>query len=385
MSYDLAIYGRRAASPDELRDLITQGSGLRIDNVTDRTLTVVRGARQRYSFTIAGPDYVEIEDIPEVVATALLRAKFLYSVVVEGSTATEIVHATRFARRLAEALDGAVLDQQTDGLWSRSQSKKVQKPGREERVATLSVAWYCLREQLRPDAAAIFIRAAQQVLPEALPCRFGEYEPFQGKLADAGPEGFIDAWNAATSTLFISGSGPCIGGDLSAGANAQFQDPHWSMSLDFLADPMRTSGWRETLCALFVKLADELPAFYASAEITPGHVWSGRSLWVDSETVFPISPVRSREGWTGLPPRATWLTWLGEPFTVYYPLLPTERTTQTVRGALYEAAEEPGEPDSLVPLSKWLPADLFASLAPNPLRQQPVPLVRATTVPSGLN
>ncbi|MDQ0896055.1 hypothetical protein [Agromyces ramosus] len=384
MSYDLAVYAARASSVEELRDLVAQGSGLQVDEATVRTLTIVRGVRRRYSFTVDGPDAVDFEDIPAEVAAAVLGVRWLYSISVEGTTESEVLHAVRFARRLAQALNGAVVDQQTDEVWSRSQSRKVQKPQRESRVSTVDVAWYCLREDLATDAAVLFVDAARRFLPEALPRRFGEYEPFQGKLVEAGLDGFTKAWADATSMLFTAGSGPCIGGHLSAGPSAQFPDRFWSISLTFHAEPIREVGWQEALRALFVTLADELPAFYASAEVTEGHIWTGRSLWSDSETEWGISPVRYRDGWTGLPPKPTWWTWLGRPFMEYHSAFPPDRVTATARGVMYEASKVPGASADLVSSSAWLPAELFSSLAPNPHRQQPVPLVPARVIPADL-
>ncbi len=385
MSYDLAVYTSRVASPDELHELVGQSGGLQAEPETDHSLIVMRGVRRRHSFTVDGPDTVDAEDVPEDVAAVVLGARALYSIAVEGTVASEIPHAVRFARRLAQALGGAVADQQTGEVWSRSQSRKIQKPARESRVATVEVAWYCLRDELTPDPAALFVKVAQRALPEALPRRFGEYEPFQGKLADTGIDGFTKAWAEATSLLFTAGSGPCIGGHLSAGPGATFPDRFWSMTLTLLAEPIREHGWQEALRIMFHTLADQLPAFYASAEVTTGHIWSGRSLWSDRETDWRISPLRHRDGWTGLPPRPTWWSWLGQPYIEYVSALPAKRTIPTSNGVLYQASEEPSGPDGLVPLSEWLPADLFANLAPNPRRQQPVPLVPALTIPAPLS
>ncbi|MFN3602026.1 MAG: hypothetical protein ACK4UY_11630 [Dietzia sp.] len=384
MSYDLAVYANRLASAEELDELIAQRNGLAIDVSGDQSLTVVRGIRRRYSFTVDGPDLAEPEDIPSEVAAVLLGPKYLYSVLVEGSAASEIPHAVRFARRLARATDGAVVDLQTDDVWTRSHSREIHRPARRERVATVDVAWYCLREELVPDAASTFIGAAQGILPEALPRRFGEYEPLQGKLAQTGADGFINAWRDATSLLFTSGSGICTDGALSAGPGDQHPNEFWSMSLTFLADPIRELAWREALRALFVRIADDLPAFYASAELTTGHIWSGRSLCGDAETEWRTNPVSYREGWTGLPPRPAWWTWLGEPFAQYCSAIPSDRTTMTQRGLLYAAADEPSGPTGLVPLSTWLPEDLFSRMGPNPHRERPAPVVAAKTIPTRL-
>jgi hypothetical protein len=384
MSYDLAVFASRAIDEAQLHALVAESSGLEIDESSRGSVTVVRGARRRYSFTVTGPDRVEAEDVPEDVGALVLGSRYLYSIAVEGSAESEIPHAVRFGRRLAQTLDGALVDQQSDQVWSRSESRTIQKPEKEERIATVHVDWYCLRADIDPNAARLFTATAERILPEALPRRFGEHEPFQGKYAVAGAEGFAKAWAEAASLLFVSGSGPCVGGHLQAGPGKRFPDRFWSMSLTLLADPLKEPGWRDAARRLFITLADKLPAFYARAEMTRGHIWSGRSLRADSETEWSISPVRSREGWLGLPPRPMWWSWLGHPFRDYASALPNERRATTANGVIYEAATEPAGWDEIEALSLWLPPDLFAALGPNPRRQQPPPLIRAATIPAAL-
>lgn len=385
MSYDLTVYTRASVSNAELRELVEQGSGLQAEfEADDRLLTVLRGARRRYSFDVGGIAKVEPEDIPDEVAAVLLGARYVYSIGVQGTVQSEIPHAVRFARRLALAADGAVLDQQTDVVWSRSQSRKVLKPSPDERVAVVDVAWYCLREHLPSDAATTFFDVVQRALPEALPRRFGELEPLQGKLDADGRDGFINAWENSTIALSTLGSSPCIAGRLDAGACAENPGAFWWMSLTFLADPIREPAWREALQTMFVTLADALPVFYASAELNSGHIWSGRSWDADRETEWPINPVVYGQGWTGLPPVPTWWLWLGPPYAEYHSALPAERTTSTSRGVFYSAADELSGPSGLLPLSTWLPEDLFSSLLPSPPGWSPVPLAPAETIPPDL-
>lgn len=385
MSYDLAVFAPSELSREGMHAFVTEIAGLHVEGGGDRSLTVCRGARQRYSFTIDGPDLTEPEDIPADVAAVVLGSRFLYTVMVEGSSETEIPHALRFARRLAERLDGAVIDQQTDALWSRSQSRKIRKPERESRVSTVQLEWFCLRQELAQDPPTLFLETVERMLPEALPGRFGEYEPFQGKFADVGPQGFASAWAEATSLLFFSASGPCIDGTLSAGPNESFPDRFWSMSLTFHAEPLQQPSWRDAVQRIFTTLADGLPAFYASAAVTGGHIWSGRSLWSDGATEWGVRPLRARDGWMGLSPVPTWWTWLGQPYLDAAGMLPPDRTTATARGVLVESSVQPTAADDLEPLNRWLPAALFASLLPNPGRQQPAPLLRAPSIPDILS
>lgn len=373
MSYDLQVYASDQLDVGALRSLVGEISGLEIDGDSRRSLTVVRGVRRRYSFTVDGTERVEAEDVPVEVTGILLGARYLYSVMVEGSTESEIPHALRFAKQLAVALAGAVLDQQTGRLWSRSRSRAIVRPARKTDVPTVDLVWCCLREQVPADVPELIIAAAERYLPEALPRRFGEYEPFQGRYSETGAEGFGQAWRDATSYLFFSGSGPCTDGALSGGPSEPYPDRYWSMSLTLLADPLREAPWRDAVRALFTALADTLGTFYASAEVTRDN------------TEYAVRTLRSREGWWGLPPTPTWWSWFGSPYAPVAELLPGDRRTPTSKGVFFESATEPRPRDQTEPLSRWLPANLFARLGSNPGHQQPVPLIRAAVVPTELS
>lgn len=389
MSYDLAIYAPRMIEPADLRALISDAPGLQLETESPddaRSLVVVRGARRRYCFTIDGPDSVEPEDVPVPVTSAVLDATRLYNIVVEGSPATEIPHAIRFARRLAKALEGAVLDQQIDEVWSRSRSRSVERPAREERVDVVELNIYCLRSALTAAPDDLFLDTVRRFLPEALPRRFGEYEPLQGKFADVGSSGFRAAWAASTTTLFTAGSAPCIGGSLDAGPLAAYPSSVWKLGLSFHTGPLRDSRWRAALRHLLVALADGLPSFYASVQVTGGHIWSGRSMWTDSATEWSVSPARAHTGWLGLPPDPTWWAWFGEPYRdLVRDHLDPERCTETQIGILHEWADEPVKrADLSAEPSNWVPQELRASFAPNPNRQLPLPLHPATAIPRAL-
>lgn len=386
MSYDLQVYTPDQLDAAALRSLVNATSGLEIEGVDSRrSLTVVRGIRRRYSFTVAGPDRVDPEDVPVEVTGLLLGARYLYSVLVEGSTESEIPHALRFAKQLAATLNGVLLDQQTGRTWSRSKSRAIVRPPRKTRVPMVGLVWNCLREQVPADAPALFIAAAERHLPEALPRRFGDYEPFQGKYSETGEEGFTKAWLDVTSSmLFFSGSGPCTGGYLGGGPGQQFPDRFWSMSLTLLAEPLRQAPWRDAVRDLFTALADTLGTFYASAEVTRDHLWSGRSALADGQTEMTVRTLRHQDGWLGLPPHPTWWSWFGSPYASVAGLLPGDRRRPTSNGVFFESATEPLPRDRTEPLDRWLPADLFARLGPNPHHQQPLPLIRAAVVPSEL-
>jgi hypothetical protein len=127
--------------------------------------------------------------------------------------------------------------------------------------------------------AGRYLDVARRALPEALPRRFGEWEPLQGRFADGGEPGFTTAWRDATSILFFTASAPCTGGGLYAGPADRHPRPVWKMHLDLHIGPLADDArWRSALRRLFVLLAEEAGAFFASAEVRRGYLWNGRSL-----------------------------------------------------------------------------------------------------------
>jgi hypothetical protein len=137
-----------------------------------RSLIVLRGAKQNYSFTLGLPVSIEPEDVPEEVAAAAFGAAHLYGVLVEGSSATETPHALKFARRLADASSSVVLNQQTGQIWSRG---KLRQAPRVETgvVSTVEVRWYTHTAADAGKAAEAWLILARRHLPEALPRGYG--------------------------------------------------------------------------------------------------------------------------------------------------------------------------------------------------------------------
>jgi hypothetical protein len=383
MSYDLEVYTPTALDAVALAGLVTDTATLAVDTTGARQVVVVRGARRRYSFTVDGPDRVEPEDVPADVSRVVLGARHLYLVTVEGSAGSEVPHAVRFARRLARELEGAVVDQQADEVWSRSKGRQVARPERETRTDVIEVGWVCQREELAADVPRLVVEAARTHLPEALPRRFGEYEPFQGRYDEVGTDGFATAWRDSTSLLFTAGTLPCLGLTLGAGPSERWPHRFWAASATFVAEPFHDPAWRSALRGFVVAVADALPAVHASAQVTRGHLWSGRSMWSDSQTEWALRPY-DREGWLGLPATTPWWTWLGAPYADDAARVPHDLVTATDAGLLIELADAPAPADELPGLDQWLDADLFASLLPTEPGRRPVPQGRATRVPDAL-
>lgn len=102
MSYDLHVFGRRHLDRAAVANLCASGD-LTVDEQAsgEGLLVVVRGARRRYCFTVGLAAEIEPEDVSEDVAALVLEPRYFYELAVEGSSASEVPHAIRFARKLA--------------------------------------------------------------------------------------------------------------------------------------------------------------------------------------------------------------------------------------------------------------------------------------------
>lgn len=397
MSYDLQVYGPEAAVDLRVPQLVSEVPSLALGEHDEAAgwWTVVRGARRGYCFTVEGPQRVEPEDVPDEVTAVLLGAAHVLSVSAEGTAGPDIPHAVRFARRVAGAVGGVVVDQQTEQVWAKSGARQSSKPAPNGRVRVIDLSWYVQRERVSNDLVARYLALCRRTLPEALPRRFGEYEPLQGKMAETGDEGLIRAWQEATGNFFFTSSTPCLGGSMTPGPGDRFPGDFWHLNLDVHARPFaEDQRWRDALRRLFIGTAQEFGAFYASAEVTRGNIWNGRSIWSDGDTEWPTTPAR-REGWLGLPPYPTWWAWYGD---LYRPLvkdrLGVGAVTDLQPGVLHELATEPADRDELVrALAKgqaaggdagWVPPSLLAKTQPYDGWVQPVPLDPADVIPATL-
>lgn len=382
MSLDLEVYAPQALTEAELVAKVEGLKNLAVEPDTNGLFTVVRGARRRLAFQVEGPHAVEIEDVPPEVTQRVLAARTLIRLSVPSAALDQASHAERCARALARQLDGVVFDPQSGQVWGRSTSRIVPRPEHHTRVSLVSLDWFCRYEDLDTEPASLFLDVCRRFLTEALPRRFGEWEPLQGNLERDGDAGFVKAWRDSDGLTFV-GSGPCAGGNLGERPDNPAGDA-WTMSVDLFAEPLHQPEWRDVVRRFFVEMADALPAFYASATVSGGWIWTGRSLWMDGSTQLSSGSTCVGGEWIGLSPDPAWWAWFGGPYRPKGDLLPPEGRTPTERGVLVETSTTPLPRREATPLTTWLPPDLFATIGPNPDRHDPPPLARAADIPRGL-
>ncbi|TDB83396.1 hypothetical protein E1264_28610 [Actinomadura sp. KC216] len=320
MTYDIEIYGAHHIDLERLGTALSDAGG-RFDRSSGVAYRIVRG-RERRVFVIDGPLGVEREDLPDEVAGAAVGVRLMYEFTVEDTARPSLAFATKAARALAAATDGLVHDRQNDArpIWSPAPLRRF-KPPAAEHVDLLDLDWYVRREDLPHDLPERLLEALRTWFPEAMPRRFGDYEPLQHKLSDEGEEGFISAWRTEsgglfwkTSRPFFSGAARSVGDDFTPyliGEKEQREGlPHPVANISLTMDlrVLSDERWRTDLVRSFARIAEVTGAFYAHAVVSRGWGYSGGSLWTAARTQTHRS-VTQRDRWAGLPPYPVWLAW----------------------------------------------------------------------------
>lgn len=353
VSYDLHVYAEDALTSDELQSLLE--SDLRVDQEgsSATSLIVVRGAKSLYCFTLCLPVTVQAEDVPDEVLSVLMTATVLYEISVEGSAASAVPHAVKFARALAAQTTGAAFDPQTDEIWTHG---KLRTSPRLERglIDIVQFTWYA-RNTAEPSAAAeSWLRLARRHLPEALPRRYGSYEPLSMAYDPTSPNEFAAFAADSRGSVFFKGTSPVFEGSLGDSSRSTIAGHLLTVQREALVD----QRWRTAVRELFLRFAHDTEAVLATAEVVRDVGWSGRGLTYgrDAERTTYLA---ARGQWAGLPPYPVWWTYFG---AEYVPLvrahLPGQQVEVSGAGLFQSMADEPQDRDAL-----------FGVLRPTPIKR----------------
>lgn len=246
--------------------------------------------------TVDGPVAAEADDLVEAFAAAVLAPRWLTRV-----SATKREPARKLARLLAEQHEGAAYDPQEDTvIYPRGRPKRV-AARKAEKTSIVRLEWYVPAERW-PAAPAALARTLARRCPEALPKRYGDFEPLQESY-----EAHTFAAFAREHDTFWLSSRPSFGGHAFGPADGTGRlglDVDWRV---LEADPR----WREAIAGLFAAAAAALGAFYGEGWVEPGwNVSSTNRLSIGAGRKTRASALE-RDGWHGLPRDSAWLAWFG--------------------------------------------------------------------------
>jgi len=223
----------------------------------------------------------------------------------------------RLARQLAEAGAGAAFDPQADEIiWPRGRVKRYRAPREERETDKLSLNWYFSPSRW-DGAAAEILAQVRRLCPEALPRRFGLFEPLQERYE--GPIEFVDFCRAeGWDHVFWKSSPPFFGGSVFGpdrpGRKVGDGPQVGLFTVDLDGAALEDQAWRDTVVALFRSASASAGAFYACATLESG--WtatSANTLWMTAAAMSQrvLTPYTE---WLGLPPFSPWLSWYGQEY-----------------------------------------------------------------------
>ncbi len=301
---------------------------------------------------IDGPFAAEDGDAPPAVAAALLTAR--WTVQLSGA-------ALELARAIADSGRGVVYDPQEDAIvWPADPAVlRAVEPRRDG--ASIQLEWLFARRLERADAHRL-LAVLRGAMPEAVPVRFGDHEPMQGRLDRDGDDAFAALWDG-TSNPFWSGRPPLENGfvHLSRGFGAALSAAERDALIPVIAGRKAIDAdevtlhfqanvdarWLEAIVSLFARVALELDAFFAAA------FHSTRRVAVNGRH------------WFGIPPDPLWLTWVGSEYRAAAGLGPLLRAADRPDDFRAIKRARPAWPAELVRGGDQLDAQRAASVIPD--------------------
>ncbi|GIF47360.1 hypothetical protein DFJ67_6823 [Asanoa ferruginea] len=316
MSYDVTIAAHRAMRTD----LVEAWAGERSLALAKEPDHLVLGSPSSGEFIeVWGPDPAEADDFDEMLAAACLAPRWMVQLsTTAGATKATITLLRTLARHIAEQTDGAAMDPRRDGLiWPRGR-RKMAVPAVERSTSMVRMDWFVPPSRWA-DAAGQIVDLLARRCPEALPTRYGHWEPPPHRFDRAEPQPFTEAVRgAADDYLFWRASRPCFGGSANPPnpAAGDERPTVGRIELSFDGGLVRADDrWREALVDLFATAARTFGAFFAAAQEEPGHLVSRNRSWPTKESLtHSAEHILNGQTWQGLPPVPMWLSWYGRPY-----------------------------------------------------------------------
>lgn len=320
MSYDLQVWSVRPFLGDCFRNP-------ELWKVTNRAWTY---ERNNWQIVVSASDRVEPEEVPEDVFKELPGIEWLSNLNFEGARTQEadrLLQTT--ADLIAKSAQGVVLDPQEDTVRLPSGVKRFMLPRSKEVFEVISMSWWALDTPLVSREGMVrFVDLLERILPEALPKRYGEYEPPQHRYAATGKLHLINfllvnqhkiiVWYPSRPVVSMSLGFPNPPGPHKLG----FRTNH--IEIEFERAVLSEPGWAKNLMNFWRQLSLIIHPFYGDIRVLGGHRRMGAtttSSGRDSE-----HPVRSW-WWKGIPEELGMAAVLGE---IYQRLWPTFASAATV-------------------------------------------------------
>jgi len=270
-----------------------------------------------WQLTIQEPVAIELEDMPRQVSRSLAGLAFLTEMHLEPASAPESARrlAAQAANAIAKAAHGAVVDEQV-GTLVLPRGVKRYSPESESSVELLTMSWWWTGAGLTNlESLRRFLELLDEHVPEALPRRYGFYEPPEFKLEEQGRAHLVEFLHEAGSEfVIVYPTLPALGLTLNL-QDEPGQGPHGfvthHLQVDFDRSVLSQPGWEVALKRFWRATSLLLKPFYGDVRTLSGYERRGSRLWVP-----PGAEDHPVDGpfWAGLPSGPAHALVVGTPY-----------------------------------------------------------------------
>lgn len=293
MSYDLKIY---TIQKQNFNDLIN-----RFNILLNKNGFVLQ--LKNHQIVVSDETHIEDEDIPQSVGRELPGIKYLIECSIEPTTSNDkiIKELLKLSRVIAKNGVGVIENPQTDEIILPSGVKRVQPIEKTERFSLIELSWWFNHNNLsKQDNINLLLRTIEKNIPEALPRRYGLYEPpkekfttldsFSNYLVENANESVV--WYPTKPVDYVNFSIPEVIGPMRVG----YRFGHFSISID--AAVLKMPGWNTAIERLFINISEVIQPFYGDIRILKNNIRSRSVSYSDFET--DRHPIVSW-WWNGIP------------------------------------------------------------------------------------
>ena len=317
MSYDLQVWSAVAV---DLAKALPTAAEWRIE--ADVSVWGGRGWQ-----VVVGPQHrVDPDDVPEDVHAALPGVQQMTELNLEPIDAPSSAYALlrRIAKAVASASHGVILDLQTGTLTTARGVRRFAPTARNRVTDALVLSWFSVSDVLRSrEWLDQFVGYLERRLPEALPVRYGPYEPPSHRLLETGRVHLIDllaeeylddskpglmVWSPKRPVLNVALS-------LSAGPCRLGWRAH-RVTVAVEAAVLQQPGWPTALCQVWRDVAHLARAFYSDVRTLRSQRLTAATTeeWLSADR-HPVCAAF----WAGVPADGGHAVSLGEPYLREWP------------------------------------------------------------------
>lgn len=262
------------------------------------------------------------EDLPEEVAGALPGIGYLTELNLTPINASESTKsfAVRTAVAIAKTSHGVMLDPQTQAVTLPSGVRRYTKPAPDGNASALSFSWWFVDGPLTENRFDELLDVLEAELPEAMPRRYGLFEPPQHVYAEEGREHFVKflathaddgpIWYPSAPVFDVSLRIPSPIGAIKQG----FRSGMFSIDVNLCA--LKQPGWQSSLKRMWQRVSAIVQPFYGDVRTLHGFKLHRGRLFVTRGTMR--HPVKVW-WWPGIPPGPAQAIVLGKRYADLWP------------------------------------------------------------------